>query len=238
MAKRRNRQPWTEAELATVRDRFPHIRTKDLAAQLGRDYGSVCAQAYRMGLQKTEAFYTDAGLSGRLVGQRGATSRFQKGLVPWNKGMKLPSGSQHANTRATQFKPGAVPHTWQPVGSYRIVPDGVLEQKMSEAKGPNHVRWKPVHRLVWEAAHGPVPAGHIVVFKPGMKTTVLEDITLDRLECITLRENMQRNSVHAKYPPELFRLVQLRGQLKRAIREREEAGPADTNHAQTQGETA
>ena len=234
-------KPWTEAERAILRERFPHMKTKDLAAELGRGYGSVCSMANHMGLQKTEAFYTDAGLSGRLVGQRGAGSRFLPGHVTWNKGLKGAGCSNHPNSIAARFKPGTVPHTWQPVGSYRVVPDGVLEQKVSEAKGSSHLRWKPVHRLVWEAAHGPIPAGHIVAFKPGMKTNVLEDITLDRLECITRRENMQRNSVHTKYPPELSRLVQLRGALSRAIRMKEEAqqGPDTPNpNPEPQGHTA
>ena len=231
MAQRR--RPWTEEQLELIRQRFPHVPTKTLAAELGRDYGSVCAQAYRMGLKKTEAFYTDQGLSGRLAGQRGATTRFKPGLAPWNKGVQGVSG-HHANSVASQFKPGMRPHTWKPVGSYRVVPDGVLEQKVCEAKGANHMRWKPVHRLVWEAANGPVPQGCIVAFKPGMRTNLLEEITLDRLELITSRENMQRNSVHAKYPPELARLVQLRGALARAIRMKaEEANP----QPETQGAT-
>lgn len=219
MAERR--RPWTEEQLELIRQRFPHVPTKTLAAELGRGYGSVCAQAYRMGVNKTEAFYADQGLSGRLVGQRGATTRFKPGLVPWNAGTKGIAG-QHENSRAHQFKPGTKPHTWKPVGSYRIVPDGVLEQKVCEDPGAPHMRWKPVHRLVWEAAHGPVPAGRIVAFKPGMKTSLLEEITLDRLECITRRENMVRNSVHSKYPPELAKLVQLRGVLARAIRTKAE----------------
>jgi hypothetical protein len=230
------RKPWTEPELAMLREHFPNRQTTVLAAELGRDYGSVCAQAYRMGLKKTEAFYADQGLSGRLVGQRGATTRFKPGIVPWNTGTKGLSG-QHANTKASQFKPGHKPQTWKPVGSYRVVPDGVLEQKVCEAKGANHMRWKPVHRMVWEAAHGPVPAGHIVAFKPGMRTNLLEEITVDRLECITRRENMLRNSVHSKYPPELAKLVQLRGALVRAIRAKEEeANPGNTT--QPQGKTA
>jgi hypothetical protein len=219
------KQPWTEEQLAHLRARFPHVNTTQLAIEMGRGYGSVCQQAYRLGLKKTEAFFADQGLSGRLVGQRGATSRFTPGHSTWNKGMKGSTG-YHANTQRTQFKPGQMPRNWLPLGSLRIVPDGVLERKVSETKGAPHLRWQPVHRLVWEAAHGPVPKGHVVIFKPGQRTNVLDEITLDRLECISRSENMKRNTVHTKYPPELARLVQLRGQLVRAIREREETAPS------------
>ena len=74
-----------------------------------------------------------------------------------------------------------------------------------------------MHRLVWEAACGAVPDGHIVVFRPGRKTTDPDKITLDALELLTRAENMRRNSVHSKYPPEVARLVQLRGALTRQI---------------------
>lgn len=39
-------------------------------------------------------------------------------------------------------------------------------------------------RRVWERVHGPVPEGHTVVFRPGMRTTANAEITVDRLECI------------------------------------------------------
>jgi hypothetical protein len=54
-------------------------------------------------------------------------------------------------SRATQFKPGMRPHTWVPVGSYRIVEGPVLERKVNDLPGLNAVRWKPVSRVVWEA---------------------------------------------------------------------------------------
>jgi hypothetical protein len=89
-------------------------------------------------------------------------------------------------------------------------------------------RWKAVHRLVWEAANGPIPAGHIVVFKPGTKTVAEAEITADKLECITRTENLRRNHPRNK-SPELGRLVQLKGaitrQVNRIAREHAESNP-------------
>jgi hypothetical protein len=113
-----------------------------------------------------------------------------------------------------------MPHTAQPVGSYRVVThqSGAqhLERKTSTTKGANHMRWTPVARLVWQAAHGPVPPGHIVVFKPGQKTLVLQDITLDRIECISRKENARRNHPSSSNP-ELARLIQLKGAITRQV---------------------
>ena len=105
----------------------------------------------------------------------------------------------------------------QPIGTLRINYDGYLDRKVSDLPGPPHRRWHPVHRLVWEAAHGPVPKGHVVVFLPGKFSNIEHEITLDRVELITRRELMRRNSVHTVQPPELARITQLRGALARQI---------------------
>lgn len=62
-----------------------------------------------------------------------------------------------------------------------------------------------------------MPVGHIIIFKPGMRTTDASLITIDRVECITLAENMRRNMLH-RYPQEIVRAIQLRGALNRRIR--------------------
>src|SRR5574337_2009025 len=82
------------------------------------------------------------------------------------------------------------------------------------------MRWRPVHVLVWETANGPIPKGHIVVFKKGLKTLVSADITVDRLDLVTLAENMRRNS-YRNYPQPIPQLIQLRGALNRKINKRE-----------------
>ena len=73
--------------------------------------------------------------------------------------------------------------------------------------------------LVWQAAHGPVPKGHIVVFKPGRRSAELSRIILDAVECISRAEHARRNHPRSK-SPELGRLVQLRGAITRQINKR------------------
>lgn len=212
------RRAWTDAERDTLRSLYPHQRTADIAAQMGIPLHLVYSQASRMGLRKSAQFHaTDK--SGRLFkgGTRGQASQFKPGQQPWNAGTSYRPGGRCAET---QFKPGNQPHTTLPVGAYRIVThhSGAqhLERKTSEAKGANHKRWTPVARLVWEAAHGPVPPGHIVVFKPGQRTLVLEHITLDRLECITRAQNADRNHPN-RSQPEIAKLIQLKGAITRQV---------------------
>jgi hypothetical protein len=94
---------------------------------------------------------------------------------------------------------------------------GTLQRKISNAKGSNSKRWRGVHELVWIEANGPVPPGHICVFRPGMRTAVLEEITVERVECISFAENMRRNSYHTRFPKEIGLAIQLRGALNRKI---------------------
>jgi len=218
-----SRRIWSPDQLDALRRLYPDYAADVVARVLGRPTGSVHAKAAQLGLVKSEAFNL-SDRSGRI--QRGKQSpamvatRFGKGQTPWNKGTKGMSG-HHTNTRATQFKPGRKPEearNYKPIGSLRISSaDGYLERKVTDdpALVPAR-RWVAVHRLVWEAEHGPIQAGYMVVLRPGMRTSVLEQITTDRLECITRAENGRRNSPAAKNP-EWARLVQLRGQITRQV---------------------
>ena len=207
------RKPWTQIEKAIVRTFYADAPTKVIAAALSRTRESIYRLARQLGLRKSEA-YLNGPASGRLDGVRGGASRFPKGHQPWNKGQSFEAGGRSAETR---FKSGNRPHTWLPIGSYRITKEGTLQRKISDAPGNNSRRWRGVHELVWIEHNGPVPVGHIIIFKPGMRTTEASLITIDRVECITLAENMRRNMLH-RYPQEIVRAIQLRGALNRRIR--------------------
>jgi hypothetical protein len=75
--------------------------------------------------------------------------------------------------------------------------------------------------MVWIEAHGPIPRGHVVVFKPGRNSTVLEDITADGLECISRQELAARNTIH-RYPPALKQAIRLAAKLRRKLDEHPE----------------
>ncbi len=204
---------WTEVQEAAVRKFYANAPTKVIAAAVGRSESSVYQLAQRLGLKKSDT-YLSSPEAGRFDGTRGEACRFPKGHEPWNKGTSFQPGGKSVETR---FKPGSRPHTWQPVGSYRVTKDGTLQRKISDAPGSNSKRWRGVHELVWIECNGPVPAGHIVVFKPGMKTANVEEITADRVECISFADNMRRNTLH-RYPKEIAHAIQMRGALNRKIR--------------------
>ena len=214
-------RPWTARELVALRIRYPHEPTAQLARDLGRSVSATYNMVDKLDLCKSDEYLASPAACRLRRGDNvGRAHRFQKGNVPFNKGQHhKPMGSEKG-----WFKPGTLNGAARfkelPVGSERVQ-DGVLLRKVSAGRS-RWTRWQPVHRMAWESAHGPVPVGHIVVFKPGRHTTTSAEITIDRLECITRVENMRRNSRHTHYGPELNRLMQLRGALKRKIRNHEQ----------------
>lgn len=220
------KRPWTAAEVAELTRRYPDETATVIARDMGRSCAQVHNKAQKLGLVKSEAFKAEQA---RIQSERARTdprliaTQIKPGTPSWNKGTKGVMG-QHPNSIRTQFKkgrPASEAHNYQPVGTERYdVKRGVVIRKITD--DPNvypAARWQPVHRIVWEAAHGPVPPGHVAVFKPGMKTLRSEEITADRVEIVTNAELMHRNSVQ-RLPPELRQVVQLTGALKRKINNR------------------
>lgn len=221
------RHYWTAQEIAVLRARYADEATAAIGEDLHRAPRSVYAKANELGLRKSAAFYA-LPLSGRLrPGARlGGSTRFKPGHQTWNKGTHFKAGGRSVQT---QFKKGErrgrANLNYKPIGTYRLSKDGYLQRKVTDAGTCNREyarRWVNVHRLVWQAAHGRIPRGHVVWFKPGQRTAVLDEITADRLECITNAESMRRNSIHTRYPPEVAKLIQLRGVLTRKLNTKEQ----------------
>lgn len=204
------RRRWTASDTAVVVARYADTNTGELAAMLGRPEGSIYTLAHRLGLTKSTLYMRKR--HGLHAAEAGRLTRFQPGHVPANKGTSYQPGGRAVET---QYKPGNRPHGWVPIGSYRINADGYLDRKVTDdGRGPRD--WTAVHRLVWIEAHGQPPAGHVVVFRPGRRTTDPAAITLDALELVTRAELMRRNSI-ARYPKEISDLMRLRGVVNRQI---------------------
>ncbi len=217
------RQPWTDTERAVLRALYPEYTAAECAQAMGRTTRSIINQVKQLGLHKSSEWIAQRS---REIAQNpnhaARAHRFQPGLVPWNKGQPFQSGGRSAET---QFKAGRPAHeasNWLPIGSLRICADGYLERKTTDDPGLVPARrWVAVHRLVWEAAHGPIQPGMIVVFRPGMRTTSDAEITLERLELITRAENMKRNTIH-NYPMPIKSLIRAVGRAQRALENRSE----------------
>lgn len=199
-----------------MRKLYANTRTAEIAARLGRPIANVYAMAKKMGLKKSEAYLAGPHASRIRPGQRISTgTEFHSAQTPWNKGTSFSAGGRSVETR---FQKGDKPHTWRPIGSLRLRSDGYLERKMTDT-GYTPRDWVAVHRLVWEAAHGPIPKGYVVAFKSGRKTVIEAEITLDKLELVHRTEMIKRNTVH-QLPQPLAEVIRAKASLTRAINKR------------------
>jgi hypothetical protein len=220
---RAGRRLWSARDNALLRARYPHERTQKIARRLRRSVTAVYARADILGLNKSAKYMASPDACRLRRGDNvGAASRFRKGHVPANKGLRRP-GWGPGRMKETQFKKGerrgAANRNWRPVGTILTDTDGyqrikVREARPGEASGFGNSRaWPLLHRHVWKRAHGRIPRGHAVTFKNGNRS----DCRLENLQLLTRRELMARNTLH-NLPKPLTHAIQLLGALNRRIR--------------------
>ncbi|MDR1902790.1 MAG: HNH endonuclease [Treponema sp.] len=87
-------------------------------------------------------------------------------------------GCRSENSIKAQFKPGCLHPLYKPLGTEKKR-DGYTMIKIAE---PNV--WDYKHRQLWEAANGPVPKGHMVIFADGN----ISNLELNNLLLVSKRE--------------------------------------------------
>lgn len=109
----------------------------------------------------------------------GMDGRFPPGHIPANKGLKGVGG-----WKPTQFKKGHRPANYLPVGAEVPDPDDYIKVKIGEPD-----KWRHKHLLIWEAANGPLPPGHAVIFADRDN----RNFSLDNLVKVTRAELLYLN---------------------------------------------
>lgn len=207
------RRTWTPEEDAYMRAAYPETPMAQMCDELRRSDRSIYDRARTLGLHRAPHFI--AALHSAQIAnftKGGIATRFRPGMTPWNAGTSYQAGGRSAET---QFQPGGrygqALHNYKPIGSERISKDGYIQRKVNDDM-PLQRRWRAVHILIWEAANGPLPAGHAVSFINGDK----RDLRLENLRLVSRAEMMSRNTVH-NLPPEVVEVVHLRGVLSRRV---------------------
>jgi len=137
------------------------------------------------------------GLCSRLGLTNGRDCRFRPENTPHNAGVKgWGAGAAGKGAQATRFRKGNLPWNYVPVGSERRTTphrrDGHYQIDVKVAD-PNV--WMAKHVLVWEAAHGPVPPGHVIVFADQNR----ENCSLDNLLLLSRSELARLNQNHLAF---------------------------------------
>jgi hypothetical protein len=158
---------YTEEHIGFIADNIKGRRHKEMAVMFNEHFGTslpestILSLTFRYGLKNEIDCRFNPGHK---------PTQFKKGMTPWNKGKK----GINIGGKATQFKKGHVPKQYRPVGSERINVDGYAEVKVADPK-----KWKMKHVVIWEAAHGPIPKGHVVIFADGnQQNVILENLLL------------------------------------------------------------
>jgi hypothetical protein len=120
------------------------------------------------------------------------------------------------------------------VGHYDRCPIG--QENICNSKGyilvkiANPSVWRYKHKLVWEAANGPVPEGHVILFADGNKL----NINLDNLLLVSTQELAVMNKRHLIFPAAgltkcglmIAKFILFAKDGERKLKEREQCKPA------------
>lgn len=109
----------------------------------------------------------------------GLTGRFEKGIIPHNKGKKYPGTGNR-----TTFRKGATPHNKMKVGEDTVTTDGYVKTKIAEPDV-----WEYKHKLIWIKENGPIPEKHSVIFADGNRM----NLSIDNLLLVSKAELLMLN---------------------------------------------
>jgi hypothetical protein len=173
---------YTQEHIDWLRENIQGTRFRDLTRMFNEHFAFNIGIAAMVSL--CDRFGLHNGIDARFnpaMVNAGVPHRFPKGHVPANKGRK---GVNYPGMQATQFKKGNMPQTWKPVGTENLRSDGYVWVKIAEPH-----KWREKHVLAWEAAHGPRPAGHKIIFGDGNR----QNFELDNLLLVTNAQLVRMN---------------------------------------------
>lgn len=190
---------------------YPYIPAAALADYLGLTVSQIYNRTYKKGIKKDPK--VKKAINRALILNAGKNTRYKKGSKSWNEGKKCPN-LLLTNAVKTMFKPGQKPHNTREDNAISIRTDTSGRKyyytKLADSK------WVLTHRMIWEQAHGPIPAKHIVRFIDGNTM----NIEISNLECIPMGENATRNTIH-RFPDDLKKLIRLKAKLNKTIKNKQ-----------------
>lgn len=82
--------------------------------------------------------------------------------------------------------------TWKPLGSVRQSPGAIARIKVRDTGAQSD--WVPLHNLIWEELHGPIPDGHFIRYLDGD----VRNLDPSNLILVTRAENVIANRWQAQ----------------------------------------
>lgn len=181
---------WNIRHVAYLKRHYADAPIEELVENTKHNQKSIWNKARSLGLHRSKEYLREVGLKHSQHPNAIAT-RFKPGREPHNKGKRIDDFMSADGIKAsstTRWKKGHVPHNRRAIGSEVVHADGYIYLKTEQ--GP-----VAKHRWLWEQANGPIPKGHIVVFRDGNP----QNCELDNLKLIS-RQDHARNAVKRETP--------------------------------------
>lgn len=176
------RKEFTPEQDDFIKKNIETLSVKAIANHIKRCPNRVRARCYEFGFKE-------------LMKQKALNSRFEKGHLPLNKGVRM-SDELREKLKHTFFQKGRLPHNTKSDGeiSFRKDKRGVIipHYRVSTSL------WIPLKNKIWQDHHGEIPKGHLIILKDGDNLNT----AIENLECISMADNMRRNTIH-RYPDDL-----------------------------------
>ena len=161
---------WNEAQKDFLREHYPNHIAPELTKMLNKQFH----------LKRT------------VKQVQSAVKRF--GIKSGRDGRFKPGNKPHPDARpkgpnSTSFGKGHKPHNWKPIGHERWYGSGkhkYLQRKVTDT-GNTVKDYVEVHRLLWIEHNGPIPEGHIVIFRDSNR----ENIVIDNLMLVSRGDHAQ-----------------------------------------------
>lgn len=132
-----------------IREHYLTVPKQEIARKIGRSDTYVSHRCKVLGLV----------IPKEILDQRKLAGQFRAGLIPHNKGQKMPDEIKKKVSR-TWFKKGSLPHNTKYDGHVSVRRDksGTLYRHVRVSLG----KYVHEHVLIWEQHHGPLPENHVV----------------------------------------------------------------------------
>lgn len=206
----------TEEHLSDLKRNYHNTPTSDLTLRYNCSISCIYNLAFKYELKKDIDFIRNTSRDRITPEHGGVATRFQKGCVPKNKGLKqidFMSEEGLRQSKITRFKKGHTPQNHKPIGYERICSkDGYIYIKTAE---PHTFSLK--HRLIYEQHNGPIPKGYNIQFKDKNR----QNTDINNLYLISRSDQLKNENTLYRYPEELVSVIKLKGKLKRQINKKQ-----------------
>lgn len=208
---------YTEEEFEWLRDNIPGLNIYEVMEAFKRHFG------YEITKLRADKFRDKFNVRSGIKTQ-------------WGQGQKntfVPPKGYHApGSEKGWFKEGHLPKNTMQIGDIKYGKDGYKYMKVKFTK-PSRFGWKLVHHLEWEKHNGPIPEGHVVVFK----NQDINDIRIENLELITRAEHARMCQMKLYSDDEtitetginIAKVVTVMGKKKRQLKEQKDGRKKQVN---------